>query len=344
MTIDAAEERVHKPKRGSGLSVSTLGSEALRAIERFGLVVGLAAVVVTFGLLPATSSIYLTNANLSVVVGGQSVLAIIALAAMIPLIAGEFDLSVGSNAGLCSILFASYITANKGNVLTGILIAVIVGALVGLLNGFIVVYLNVTSLIATLGTSTIIGGFVVQYTGGNSIVNVPASLTDFGVGSTVTLPNTLWLLVGIGAVTIYLLGHTPFGRYLHSIGSNRQAAYLVGIPVRRLTLLAYVAAGGFAGVAGALLVARLGGANPQTGFDYTLPALAAVFLGATTIRPGKFTTLGTLVAVFFLAALASGLNLYGTPSYVADYINGGALIIGVAISAMLAMRRKGGVA
>jgi ribose transport system permease protein len=310
--------------------------------ERFGLVVIFVAVVVAFGTIPSTRSSFLSHANLSVIVGSQSVLAIIAVGAMIPLICGEFDLSVGSNAGLCSIVSASYLSHAGASVAAGIVLSIVIGAAVGLANGLIVVHLRVTSLIATLGTSTLIAGIVTQYTSGVSITNVPASLATFGAGDTLRLPNTLWVVLAVGAGTIYLLELTPFGRYIHAIGSNRGAAVLVGLRVRQITLLTYVLSGIFAGAAGALLVARLGGANPSTGFDYTLPALGAVFLGATAIRPGRFNTLGTLIAIFFLAALSSGLSLYGAPSYAQSYINGAALIVGVGASAMFAARRQRG--
>jgi ribose transport system permease protein len=312
-----------------------------RLLERFGLVVLLGVAIATFSVLPSTSDTFATSANLSVIVGNQSVLAIVALGAMIPLVAGQFDLSVGSVAGLCAVVSANWMTDHGAGVATGVAIAVVLGGLVGLINGAIVSYLRVTSLIATLGTTTLIGGVVVQYTSGSSIVGVPASLTKFGSGSTLGLPNTLYVLVVIGVLTTYLLVWTPFGRQLHAVGSNRQAAQLVGIPTVRLTVVAYVLSGVFAGAAGALLVARLGGANPATGFDYTLPALAAVFLGATTIVPGRFNTLGVFVAIFFLAVLSSGLTLAGAADYVQDYVNGGALIIGVAMSALLAARRGG---
>jgi ribose transport system permease protein len=343
LLVDNLKEREDiATEESSARTASPVPAALLRLVERFGLVIVFLGVVVAFGTNPKTGSIFLTKANLSVVVGSQSVLAIIAIGAMIPLIAGEFDFSVGSNAGLCSVFSAAYLAENGANIFVGVAIAIGLGALVGIVNGIIVVHLKVTSLIATLGTSTIISGIVLQYTSGTSIVNVPRSLTDFGDGDSLGLPNTLWVLVAVGIATIYLIEYTPFGRYLHSIGSNRRASVLVGIAVPRLVFLTYVVSGVFAGAAGALLVARLGGANPQTGFDYTLPAVAAVFLGATTIRPGKFNTVGTFVAVFFLAALSSGLNLYGAPSYAVDYINGGALVVGVAISALLAARRRKG--
>jgi ribose transport system permease protein len=259
---------------------------------------------------------------------------------MVPLVAGEFDLSVGSVAGLAAVVSASWMTKHGASVLEGVAIAIAVGAFVGLINGLFVSYLRVTSLIATLGTATLINGVVNQYTQGSSIIGVPSSLTNFGAGTTIGLPNTLFVLAGVCAITIYVLEWTPFGRYLRSMGSNRSAAALVGLSVRRLTILSFATGGLLAGGAGALLVSRIGGASPNTGFDYTLPALAAVFLGATTVRPGEFNTLGVMVAIFFLGALSSGLTLAGAPDYVQDYVNGGALVLGVAMSALLAGRRR----
>lgn len=336
ITTDPSERRATTRRPLAGVAEA-----AGHLLERFGLVVLLGVAILTFAVLPSTSDTFATSANLSVIVGNQSVLAIVALGAMIPLVAGQFDLSVGSVAGLCAVVSANWMTEHGASVGTGIAIAVVLGGLVGVFNGVIVSYLRVTSLIATLGTTTLISGVVAQYTSGASIVGVPASLTNFGSGSTLGLPNTLYVLIVIGVLTMYLLVWTPFGRQLYAVGSNRQAAQLVGIPTVRLTVISYVLSGVFAGAAGALLVARLGGANPATGFDYTLPALAAVFLGATTIVPGRFNTLGVFVAIFFLAVLSSGLTLAGAPDYVQDYVNGGALIIGVAMSALLTVRRGG---
>jgi ribose transport system permease protein len=136
----------------------------------------------------------------------------------------------------------------------------------------------------------------------------------------------------------YALNHTPLGRYAYAIGSNRSAARLVGIRSRLVLGGTFVASGALSGAAGVLEVARAGSADPNIGATLTLPALAAAFLSVAAIRPGRFNVGGTLVAIFFLAVLNSGLNLAGAADYVQNYVNGAALIVGVALSARLGGR------
>ena len=139
-----------------------------------------------------------------------------------------------------------------------------------------------------------------------------------------------------------MLEHTPFGRYLHSIGSNRDAARLVGLPVERYVLLAFVLSGALAGLAGVLLVARNGGASPQLGTVVdTLQALAAAYLGATAIKPGRFNVVGTMMAIFFLAFTVTGLSLAGVANWINDVFNGAALFVAVLISTIIGRKRAG---
>ena len=139
----------------------------------------------------------------------------------------------------------------------------------------------------------------------------------------------------------YLLDHTPYGRYLQAVGSNPNAARLVGLDVGRITILSFVISGAITGFAGVLQVARDGGANPQTGGSIALPVLAVAFLGVTSIHPGRFNVPGTLLAVFFLATTVSGLSLVGVDNWVESAFNGAALLAAVALSTIVGRRRAG---
>src|SRR5205085_12684903 len=130
----------------------------------------------------------------------------------------------------------------------------------------------------------------------------------------------------------HLLEHTPYGRYLYALGANATAARLVGLRTKVLTSSAFVVAGVLAAVGGILAVARAGGANPHLGDQLLLPAFAAAFLSAASIKPGRYNVLGLLVAVYFLAVINNGLNLMGAQPYVSSFVNGGALIIGVSMA------------
>jgi ribose transport system permease protein len=316
---------------------------ALLLGEAYGLVALFALVALFFAVWGKTSDVFPTSANFDSIVGNQSVLALTALAAIIPLVAGQFDLSVGAIVGLSAVVSAKFMAATGLPLAVCGLAAVATGATIGVINGLAVARLGINSLITTLGVGTVLGGIAVSVAGHQPIVQgIPSSLVTFGTGKFLGLPNTLFVLVVAALLVLYLLEHTPFGRYLHAIGSNRQAAVLVGVSVDRLVFRSFVLSGAICGAAGFLQVARSGSGDPQLGLNFTLPALAAAFLGATAIRPGRFNVGGTLVAIFFLAATVSGLTLAGAEAYVQDLFNGSALVAGVAVSTLLARQRLRG--
>lgn len=307
--------------------------------EAYALVGLMIAMSLFFTFWGKTSDIFPTASNLKVMAAQQAVIAVVALAALVPLVAGEWELSVGANAGLTSVYVASALSSGWA-VPSAILLGIAIGLAVGVFNALVVTTLRVEAVIPTLGTATILFGIVTAKTGGLAIVDdIPTSVTDFGSGSWVGIPKTVVAMLVIAFGVYYLLGHTPLGRYLYALGSNRAAAALTGINERKVLFASFVIAGILAGFAGFLQVARAGGGNPGVGEGFTLPALAAAFLSAASIKPGRYNVWGTLVAIFFLAVLNNGLNLAGAPNYVSNYVNGAALIIGIGLSAVLGRRR-----
>jgi ribose transport system permease protein len=312
-------------------------------IERYALVILFVAVMVFFSVWPKTSNTFPTAANIRNVLGNQAVIGILAMAIIIPLVSGEFDFSVGSVAGLSQVLCAGFMARLGAPLIVAVAFAILVGAFIGLSNGNTVARIGVNSLIVTLGVATVLLGIVEWYTKGQSIIRgISKHLTNVGTGNWLGIPRTVYFLAVVALAVYYLLEHTPFGRYLHSIGSNPDAARLVGLPVERLVLLSFVFSGTLAGVAGVLLVARNGGASPQLGtVSDSLQAIAAVFLGATTIKPGRFNVPGTLLAIFFLAFSVTGLSLAGVANWINDVFNGAALFVAVLVSTILGRRRAG---
>jgi ribose transport system permease protein len=299
------------------------------------------AIVIVFTLRLPDS--FPTLLNFRNIVGNQSVLAIVSIAAILPLIAGQFDLSIGSVLGLTSIATASALSRFSAPLWVAAAIGIGLGAAVGAFNGIAVAKLGVNALITTLGVATIITGLISWYTNGLSILTgIPPVLTDLGSGVWLGLPRTLYGLALVAVFAWYLLEHTPYGRYLHAVGSNPNAARLVGLDVDRVVILSFTIAGALIGFGGVLQVARQGGGNPQTGNFFLMPALSASFLGATTIHPGRFNVPGTIVAVFFLATTVSGLSLSGVDTWVESVFNGTALAVAVGLSTVLGRRRAGG--
>ncbi len=311
--------------------------------ERFALPIGFVAMLLFFAVWHKTGATFRSSANLQQTASGQAYVGLLALALIIPLTCGEFDLSIGQIAGASQIVCASLIASHGWPLVPGLIVGVLFGAFIGFVNGSTVARLGVNSMIVTLGTSGILLGAVNWYSKGQSIGGqLPQTLLNFGAFNWLGIPRVIWLLAVVALIVWYVLGHTPYGRYLTSVGSNPDAARLVGLRVADVRLSAFVLSGAIAGIAGVLLVAVNGSASPQAGTILdTLQGLAAAFLGATAIKPGRFNVVGTLVAIFFLAFTVQGLNLAGVASYINDVFNGAALFVAVIVSTAIGRHRAG---
>jgi len=313
--------------------------KAAELLERYGLLMLLAAVIVFFTVDPKTPQFHQIN-NIRNILGGESVLGIIAIATVIPLVAGHFDLSIGPAAGASSLVTAGLMSKSGWSLGPAVVAAIMTCVLIGMVNGFLVARLSINSIIATLGMSSLISAFVQWYSQGQTIsTGISQSLLNIGSALWLGIPRTFFFLVAVALVAWYVLEHTPSGRNLYAVGESPRAAELVGIPVRRYTFASFVAAGVFAGIGGVLMVAVNGGANPLIGPDLMLPAIAAVFLGATAIKPGRYNVAGTFAAVYFLAVSVNGLTLLGADTWVSDLFNGAALLIAVSIAVWSGKRR-----
>lgn len=286
----------------------------------------LVAFVVVFSI--TRTSTFLTVGNFRTLGSSQAVLAVLAIAALLPLIVGQFDLSVGANLGL-GVIVTTGLTGNVGLATpVAIVLALITCAFVGLINGVLVAGFEINAFVATLATGTVLGGLVDWVTGGTAIVqNIPSSLLTLGQANVFGIPITVIYLLVVAVLAFYALRFTPAGRYLYAIGGSREAARLAGIKVSRLTLLTFIAAGLLAGVAGVMEAAVLGSGSPTVGPEFLLPAFAACFLGATAIRPGTFNVVGTVVAVYTIATGTTGLELMGTPTYIEPIFSGVVLVL-----------------
>lgn len=339
-------EPEHGPAAGAGRRVLQAvpgGSQLFSLSIHYGLIGLLVLVVIFFRLYGATGAVFLSHANLVALVGNQAVGCIVALAALIPLTAGYIDLSAGAITGVASVASAAAVTRFGVPVGFSLLLGVGVGVLLGVVNGILIARFEFSSIITTLGTSTALSGLMLWYTGGSTIgANMPQSLLNFGGLNWGGIPRVTYVMVPVILICWFVLERTPYGRYLQATASNPRSARLVGLNVRRNVLIAFVLAGLLAGVAGVLLTARSGSADSTTGPSYLFPALAAVFLGATTIHPGRPNTWGTVIGIFFVAFIVSGLSLVGASSWAPDLFNGLILVVAAGMAIVFARRRGGG--
>jgi ribose transport system permease protein len=328
---------ITKVRPEPGTARTRPGSAAF--LTRYGVIVFLVLLFTIFALLmPRT---FPTSGNLLAIVADQSIPIILALAAILPLAAGEFDLSIAAVLGFSSIL--SIALSNAGLPLPLVLAGTLfLGLLVGAVNAFFVVKIGINAFIGTLAMATILAGLNLLLTRGSlmtleseqfaRLTSVPGSRIQIVIAYALVLVLVTW----------YLLERTPFGRYLRATGMGRPAARLSGVRTERYLTSSFVLAALLASFAGFLLASRSGSAPPTLGPEFLLPAYAAAFLGAATIRPGFFNVWGTVVGAFLLAVGSNGLTLMGAQTWVANVFNGVALLAAVSASVIVARRGVNG--
>ena len=337
-TPDGSEDEVNGAAEKRPGVRGRLAPNLLRP-EAWALFVATLLIAVFFSLWNRTDDVFFSAANFRTIAANQSVLGIAVIAALLPLICNHFDLSVGANVTLTAVTAAKMFEYGVQTPIV-VVLAVITGAVVGFSNGFLTTFLRVNAVVITLGTATVLTGLLAYITGGTTLIKgIPAGVVDFGSERVIGIPLSFIVLIALSVLAWYILEHTPLGRALYAYGSNESAAQLIGLSVKRLTWISMTLGGAFAGAGGMLALARAGAASPRFGGNLLLAAFAAAFLSAAAIKPGMFNVFGSTVAIFFLAVISSGLNIAGVESYVSNFVNGTALIIGVAATSLFARRR-----
>jgi ribose transport system permease protein len=310
-----------------------------RWIPVYGLVLLTLFLTLLFSiLLPDT---FPTLLNLRSIISAKSVIAILSLAAMIPMAAGRIDLTVGYGIVLWHILAISLQTKYGFPWPVAVLTILILGAFMGVLNGWLVEVAKIDSFIATLGTGTILYAIALWHSQGRQIVGVvPDGFYNLDATKIFGLPITGYYVVVLAFVMWIIFEYTPMGRYLYAIGASPKAAALNGIPVRRFVMGSFIASGVLTAVAGVLLAAKLRIGQASVGLEYLLPALVGAFLGSTTIKPGRVNVWGTLIGVMILAVGISGIQQFGGSFWVEPLFNGATLLIAIGIAGY-AQRKRG---
>jgi ribose transport system permease protein len=307
-------------------------ADALRNVLRHHVILLLIVVlIIAFSILEPRT--FPTLANFHGIVLGQAVSALLALAVLVVVVTGEFDLSAGYLLGFSAVLGAALTGVAGLPAAVGFGGSLIAGGLLGLLSGTLTARLGVNSLIATLGVGLAVSGLSVGVSGGQILsTNIPRFFAAMARTPILGIGSAAWIVLAIAVVMYVVLTKTPVGRKLYATGGSEQVARLVGIRVRLLKTMAFVVAGVLAALAGSLQLGLSGAANPSFGSSLLLPAFAAVFLGSTTVRPGFFNVWGTILAIILLAVGFSGLSLAGAPFWMEPVFNGIALIVGVLLS------------
>jgi ribose transport system permease protein len=310
-------------------------------LSSYGLIVLLLALFAAFSI--ARPNTFPTTYNLQSIASAKSIVALAALAVMVPLAAGQFDLSVGYLIGFAEVLTIGLQANQHLSWVVSIVVVLAVGGVVGLVNGLLVTRAHVDSFITTLGVGSVLSGLGNWYTNGAEIIlnRIPKAFTSLaGTYEGFPVPAIYVLIVCI--VLWLVLEFRPAGRRLYVIGASPRAAELTGIPKSRYITGSFVVAGILAASGGVVLASSLQVGQPGLGSDYLLPAFAGALLGSTTIRPGRVNVWGTIFAVITLAVAVSGLELLGAQFYVEDLFNGIILVVAVALAVNAERRRRAG--
>jgi ribose transport system permease protein len=299
------------------------------------------APLITLILLCAVTALmtnrFLSPFNLTNILVQSSIMAVIAMGMTFVIVGGGFDLSVGSTVALSGCVAAMLMPL--GGVALGVIGGLAAGAVVGLVNGFVIAVLGVNPFITTLGTMVLVRGVVFIITSGAPIGDegLPPAFVAFGSQRLFGVHYLVWVPVVLLALLTFVMHSTPYGRRVYATGGGREAAYLSGVPVRRVITSTYIWCGALAGLAGVMLAARLQSGQPTAGEFYELTAIAAVVLGGASLHGGEGTPAKSVIGVFIMVVLGNALNLLNVDSYW-QRVAVGAVIIAAAAADRLRSR------
>jgi ribose transport system permease protein len=326
-----------EPTRPELAALSRWGA-VIRILPVYGLPILTLLLIIFFSLyLPDT---FPTALNARSILSDKAIIALLSLSAMVPMMAGRIDLTVGFGIVLWHILAISLQVWFHVPWPVAILIVLICGALTGLINGLLVEVAQIDSFIATLGTGTILYSLALWHTDGRQVMGVlPREFIGLNTATIFGVPIPAFYVIILAIVLWVVAERLPLGRHIYAIGANEKAAALNGIPVRAHIIGVFCASGLITAFAGCVLAAKLRIGQANVGLDYLLPALVGAFLGSTTIKPGRVNVWGTLCGVLILAVGISGIQQLGGAFFVEPLFNGLTLVVSIGLASFAQRRR-----
>lgn len=283
-------------------------------------------IVVFIAIVGMVNSKFVTGKSLLLLVESAIILLILAVGQSFVLLTREIDVSVGSTMGLSAAVCGLLLTSGVSGWVSALAVLA-VGVLAGLFNGLGVAYLRIPAIIMTLGTLGILRGFMIILTGGKWIEDIPNYFKKLSGTDFIGLPLPVWVGLVILVAAYLALRVTKFGRYFYAVGDNADGARLIGIPVSKVRVLAFVLSGFSASVAGLIFVMNIGFVPNQTGSGMELQVIAAAVLGGVSLNGGLGTVLGAGLGAIFLTAINSSLIYLKIPAYWNSAISGFLLLV-----------------
>lgn len=289
----------------------------------------LVGLVVIFAALSFLSPYFLTPRNLLNILTQISAIGIMSVGALLVIIIGGIDLSVGAVLALSMMCMGWLYGYADWPFAAALPVGLLVGAAIGLLNGILSTYGKLQPFIATLATMSAAAGLAVFVTGGNPVNGFPDWFLGLTTMSVAGLPIQGLILVTIFLVAAFWLRFRPSGRALYAIGGNEEVARLSGIPIRRTKLAVYTIAGLLAAVAGLLVTSRLDSAQPTAGGSDLLNVIAVVVIGGASLAGGSGSLLGTFVGLLIIGVLNNGMSLLNVSPNLQPVVLGAVIVAAV---------------
>ncbi|MDA9433658.1 ribose ABC transporter permease [Bradyrhizobium sp. CCBAU 51627] len=291
-----------------------------------GIVIALIVLIVALGV---ASPRFLSVGNLTDITRQAVFVAIIAFGATLVIAMRGIDLSVGSTLAFTGLIAADLMNCGF-NPFVGVAASLAVGTLIGIVNGVLVAKVRIADFIVTMAMMVITRGLIMVYTEGIPLTGLSnPSFQAFGQGFVGFVPMPVLVTILTFAAVYFLLYQTRFGRYTLSIGSNPEAARLVGIRIDRVKIAVYALTGFLAALSGVLLTSRLEAAMPEAGEGYELDVIAAVVMGGTSLAGGKASLLGTAAGAVLMAVVRNGLNILNVNTFWHQVVIGAIILLAV---------------
>ena len=297
--------------------------------NKYGVLIMLLILMVIFWII---NPVFMTVQNIINILKQVAIIGIVAVGMTFVLVSDGIDLSVGGVISLACITLSLFVTKLNIPIFVAMPLVLIEAVIVGFINGVVIAKIKVPPLIMTLGTCTFLEGFNFTICGGLPVYGLPASLKWAGqynlFGKIPVLVIAMLLMMAIG---MFILSKTYLGRYFYAIGSNEEATRLTGINANRIRIIAYTLSGLMAGVAGILMLGRIGSGQPGAGDGYEMDVLTGCVLGGVSLSGGKGKISNAIVGILIIGVLSNGMSIAGMGTFPQKMVKGIVLIFAVCL-------------
>ncbi|RFD19017.1 ABC transporter permease [Komagataeibacter melaceti] len=293
-----------------------------------------AALVIIFGVSCLLSPHFLTSFNLMIMARALAFIGLVTIGQSVLMILGELDLSVGAIGGLAGITGGMLMVQAGLDPWLSLGLCLLLGTLCGMLNGVLITRLRLHSLVLTIGMAGVYGGANLVVTKGVAITGVPGDISFLGRGVVYGVPVPFLILLACLGVVGFVMSRTPVGRYVYAIGSNPEAARMLGLRVDAIRVAAFATAGFLSALAGILMVARLGTAQPSIGDTWVLAPIAAAVIGGVATTGGLGSPVGAVLGAVIIGIIENIIVLFGISPYWQSIVSGGIVVLAISFDSL----------